>query len=296
MQVSNRAHGKVIIMGEHAVVYGANALAIPIKSLQIKTTVSTCSELIMKSKNYEGLVEEAPSEYAGLVDLIKKLTKGKTCRLVFEGEIPIARGLGSSATVALSTARALNDFWSLGLSESDILRLTNEAEMINHGKASGLDAAVVNSNAPIFFNKETGAHQFNASLKSHLLIMDTGQIGNTKEAVMLVKSELAGEKVKLMDELSTLPDLTKEAWINNEPEKVGQYFRKAQTILSSFKLSTKRIDKIVEISDQFAFGTKISGGGLGGIVIALCPSFEICEKIAKLCTDEIDQYWIEDLS
>ena len=69
------------------------------------------------------------------------------------------------------------------------MEITNHAEMINHGKASGLDAATVNSDYLVFFNKQDGPKQLSQKLGATLLIMDTGELGNTKVAVQSVKTK-----------------------------------------------------------------------------------------------------------
>ena len=161
MQTSCTAHGKVILIGEHSVVYGYDALAMPIKALHITTSVEeTAGTTWMDTALYHGPFFEAPDDSNGLKYVVRELCKraGKEIpvKLTYTGEIPIERGLGSSATVALGTTKALSQFLGLKLTEQDIMDITNHAETINHGKASGLDAASVNSESLVFFSKQAG--------------------------------------------------------------------------------------------------------------------------------------------
>ena len=86
------------------------------------------------------------------------------------------------------------------------------------------------------------------------------------------------------------------AWLTKDTAKIGEIFKQAQIILSSFKLSTAKIDRIIKIANQNgSLGSKISGGGLGGIVIALCPSRDIAQLIVNKVKNNIVNYWIEEI-
>lgn len=302
MKSSYLAHGKVILIGEHSVVYGYDALCMPIKSLHIKTTVEDSDEMWMDTARYHGPFFTAPDEYNGLKYVVKtmleKAGSKQNLKITYTGEIPMERGFGSSATVALGTTKAMNQFFNLNLSEQEIMAVTNHAEMINHGKASGLDAATVHSDYLVFFNTKMGPKKLAAKLNSILLIMDTGQLGNTKEAVTKVHQQMqqtqsAKDKIA---RLGVLADETKKAWLKQDDKMVGKIFNEAQKILVSFGLSTSKIDQLQKIALQNgALGFKLSGGGLGGIVITLCPNKEVAENIANKCQDLISGSWIEEI-
>ena len=298
------SHGKVILIGEHSVVYGKNAFAIPIKALNIKTSIEQTSyaNTQMITNNYQGDFLEAPTAYNGLKYIYQTLTSSldptPSLQITYEGEIPIERGLGSSAVVALGTTKALNDFFHLDLTEKQIMKIANHAEMINHGKASGLDTATVNSNYLVSFNKSDGPTALKAHLGASLLIMDSGQLGNTKQAVKLVQQQYktTSDGKERIDQLGTLADEFKSAWLTKDTAKIGEIFKQAQIILSSFKLSTAKIDRIIKLANENgSLGSKISGGGLGGIVIALCPSRDIAQLIVNKVKNNIVNYWIEEI-
>ena len=200
-KIEVKAHGKVILIGEHSVVYGYDALALPIQSLNITTTVEeTDGPTWMDTTHYHGAFFDAPAEYNGIKYIVKTLLErvknAPNLKITYTGEIPMERGFGSSAVVALGTTKAVSQFLGLTLSEAEIMEITNHAEMINHGKASGLDAATVNSDYLVFFNKQDGPKQLSQKLGATLLIMDTGELGNTKVAVKSVKKQMDESNLK----------------------------------------------------------------------------------------------------
>ena len=302
-KVEVKAHGKVILIGEHSVVYGYNALALPIQALNISTTVEeTAGPTWMDTNHYHGAFFVAPDEYDGIKYIVKtmlaKVADAPDVKITYSGEIPIERGLGSSAVVALGTTKALSQFLNLNLDHDEIMEITNHAEMINHGNASGLDAATVSSDYLVFFNKQDGPQQLSQKLGATLLIMDTGELGNTKVAVQAVKKQMdeSDLKKKQIARLGELATATQENWLKQNAEEIGKIFNEAQSILASFDLSTEKIDNICKIAnDNGALGTKLSGGGLGGIVIALCPNQATAQKIAQKSQANFDNYWIEEI-
>ena len=231
------SHGKVILIGEHSVVYGKNAFAMPIKALNIRTSIEQTSyaNTQMITNNYQGDFLEAPTAYNGLKYIYQTLTSSldptPSLQITYEGEIPIERGLGSSAVVALGTTKALNDFFHLDLTEKQIMKIANHAEMINHGKASGLDTATVNSNYLVSFNKSDGPTALKAHLGASLLIMDSGQLGNTKQAVKLVQQQYktTSDGKERIDQLGTLADEFKSAWLTKDTAKIGEIFQLLST-------------------------------------------------------------------
>lgn len=300
--VTVRAHGKVILIGEHSVVYGKDALALPIAALNISTTIENNSQNWMDTNHYHGPFLDAPSEYDGLKYVFQTmLDKAKTTqniKVTYSGEIPIERGLGSSAVVALGTTKAMNEFFDLNLSDKEIMAITNHAEMINHGKASGLDAATVHSDYLVFFNKQDGPKIIKDKLGATLLIMDTGELGNTKQAVTSVRKQYdsSDENKEKIERLGYLASQTRKLWSKHLALEIGKLFNESEDILASFGLATEKIDQICKISKESgAYGAKLSGSGLGGIVIALCPNQKIAQEISQKAQPYYSNYWIEEI-
>lgn len=297
------SHGKTILIGEHSVVYGYNALCLPVKGLTLTTTVAPSdngSGPNLCTTHYHGLFAEAPDEYAGLHSLVQGLILDQNLpskvSLTYSGEIPMERGLGSSAAVALGTVRAIDTYYNLGMDEKDIVEWANKSENITHGGASGLDVATVKSDHLVSFNKADGPQEITSQLGAYLVISDSGELGSTKEAVGQVRAQVAesAEKKSSLDELGDLANTAIEAWNASNVSQFGSVFNKAQEILSSFALSTKAIDRINRVAmENGAIGSKLSGSGLGGVVISLVRDALAAQQLRQKLRGVARDVWIE---
>lgn len=297
------AHAKAILIGEHAVVYGADALSVPLTSLTLTALVEADpAGPTLNTDGYCGDFDEAPQLFSGIrflfTELVEKPGRDTRVRLTFDSHIPMARGLGSSAASALATIRALNSYYGLNLSEPEIISLGNRAEDIVHGKASGLDLQTVNSDQLVSFNKESGFTHIPGNLDAWLVIADTGVEGSTKEAVAMVRDQRDSSPLMRhrLDELGTLSRRAKQAWKQKDSLQLGTIFDAAQEILVSFGISTSTIDKLVDVArDAGALGAKLSGSGLGGVVIALANTRELAHNVAQALRPHAHGVWVEQL-
>lgn len=297
------AHAKAILMGEHAVVYGHDALAVPLTSLKLTTSISPDSEgLTLDTGTYHGLFEKAPRSFGGIQfvvrDLIERHHVDDHIRITYRSTIPMTRGLGSSAASALATIRSVNDWYSLGLSEQEIMEIGNHAEDIIHGKASGLDLHTVNSDQLVIYSKADGFRQVAGKLGAFLVVSDTGQMGQTKAAVAQVREAMdsSAQARRDIDQLGSLSAQAITCWMTHDVTKMGSLFNQAQTILSHFGISTPLIDLHVATARKAgAIGSKLSGSGLGGVVISLAQTREQAQHIADALAGISTGVWIEEI-
>lgn len=304
MQSKVITHGKVILIGEHSVVYGFLALALPTPSIQIETVLTEIAtpDNQLVTSDYDGPLESAPANYGGIVfaatELVHKFQIDQKFSLTFNGEIPEERGLGSSAAVALGTIKVLQKHFNLHLTNDEITSLANAAETINHGSASGLDVATVSSNHLISFTKQSGLTQVREKLGAYLVIADSGELGNTKQAVAQVRGQLRENPARSngLAQLNHYAELTLQSFTQHDSVLLGEQMNAAQRVLHGFDLSTAKIDALIdEALANGALGSKISGGGLGGIVISLAADQAVAEQI-KLAQNKIAKnIWIEEI-
>ncbi len=284
-----KAHSKIILMGEHSVVYGYPAIAIPLK--QIKTICKITKSNKKLEFNYNDTLSMA-------VYYALKYIKIRNAYIKYEvdSEIPSRRGMGSSAAVSIAAIRSVFDYYNQKLTYKILTYLVNKAEKVAHGNPSGLDAKTCMSNKAIKFIKNKGLSMIDLDLNAHLLIADTGIYGQTKEAVEKVK-ELGEKAIPILGNIGLFTNEVEKNIREKKLKLIGENMTNAHKELKKLGVSCKKSDNFVEKAiENGALGAKMSGGGLGGCVIVLIENEEkvkkIEEKLKKLGAVRI---WIEKL-
>lgn len=303
MRVGNgKSHAKIILIGEHAVVYGTRAIAIPFFKTRCKASVRDSDEVKIVSGVYSGLLENAPSSMESIVSLIRELTRNLNLpklEYIIESEIPISSGMGSSAAVASSIVEAVYDYLDLDLSDSSRFEWIQFSERIAHGNPSGIDALTTTHDDALLFQKGYGAVKFPSKLNAYLVVGQTGEPGNTKEAVSAVKRKVTEEnKEHVINEIGVTVEECFEEYQNGNVEAVGKTLTKVQKKLKELDVSTPIIDEMVDLAlESGALGAKLTGGGRGGCVIALARNNEDANKLKKAWEDYNNQEsWILNLN
>ena len=269
------SHAKIILMGEHSVVYGQPAIALPLPSVQLSVTLSSRqdNQRIIKSRYYHGSLENLPSSMIGIKKLIDTLSARFNDQetgwdLKIESQLPAERGMGSSAASAIAIIRAFFDYYDEPLDRTLLLQLADVEEQITHRSPSGLDAATVSSDKPLFYVKGRIGVPIEMNLDASLVIADTGKKGATKEAILAVKDELKNNNEKAEEHIKHLGELvnqTKDYLVQNDIVKLGDALNFAQTDLAALNVSDPSLDHLIHVArDNGALGAKLTGGGRGG--------------------------------
>ena len=284
-----KAHSKIIWMGEHSVVYGYPAIAIPLQGIEVECRIYPADEKI-HFDYYDTLSTAvyAALEYLNHTDVAISYD--------IRSEIPQKRGMGSSAAVSIAAIRAVFDYFEQSIDMETLEILVNKAEIIAHSNPSGLDAKTCLSDKAITFIRNIGFSTLDLDLDAYLIIADTGIYGNTREAV----EKVAQAEENNLPHLAALGDLTEQvqkAITEKAIQKIGPLMTKAHAELQAIGVSIDKADQLVEISlENGALGAKMSGGGLGGCIIALTETKGQAEKISKALTEGgAVQTWIEKL-
>ena len=301
-----KSHGKTIIMGEHAVVYGYPAFAIPLLSTPVIVKIKQSQENSLISKYYAGVIEKIPDSLSGVKYLINLLdrelnTSHINYTISIDSGLPIERGMGSSAAIAAAITRAFFDLFDQPLDHQTLLEYVNKSETITHGKASGLDALTVSSEYPIKFGKDVDPKQFTFNSDGFIVIADSGVKGKTKETVADVRKMYDQDHEKIGAYLKQLGDYATQAnnyLVKGNLKQLGLVFSLANEILTKLKLNIPKTDKLIDAANNAgALGSKITGGGRGGCIICLAHNLKNAQMIQKaLIKTGAEQTWIQPLS
>ncbi len=305
-----RAHAKAILLGEHAVVYGTPALALPVPQLTVTASAGWSSQagdaqgdlsFTMTGSASRAVVTQASDGLRRLTDAFKA-RMGVPGRphldVILDGAIPPGRGLGSSAANSRAIVLALADLFGRELSESTAFDLVQTAENVTHGRASGVDAMTVGASAPLLFH-EGRAQELSIGCEGLFIIADSGTAGSTREAVELLRegfrSQAAGRE-RFLRAAARLVDEACHALAGGEPALLGARMTDYHELLRAAGLSTGRIDTMVEAAlGAGSLGAKITGGGLGGCVLALTQPERARQVAGQLHEAGAVQTWVVPL-
>ena len=284
-----KAHSKIILIGEHAVVYGYPAISLPLLEVEV-----TCR--VLPAETPWRLFEEDTLSMAVYASLEYLTIKDACIRCQIESAIPEKRGMGSSAAISIAAIRAVFDYYDAQLSQETLEILVNRAEMIAHMNPSGLDAKTCLSDQPIRFIKNVGFAELAMDLSAYLVIADTGVYGHTREAIQVVESK-GKEALPFLHALGELTQEAEEAIKHKDAEKLGEILSGAHENLKEIGVSSQEADSLVETAIHHgALGAKMSGGGLGGCIIALAANLEQAQELAQRLEEKgAVQTWIESL-
>jgi len=279
------APGKVILFGEHAVVYGRPAIAVPVTQVGAQVTVErgVGGGILIQAKDL-GLshtMGQAPVDEAlePVVSLVGSTLEYLGVRLppplviTITSSIPIARGLGSGAAVSTALVRGLSEHFGRELGPEEVSDLVYEAEKFHHGTPSGIDNTVISYGRPIYFVRGEPPQIFKVGKPFLLAIGDSGVESPTKVVVEEMRRRWEREPSRyetLFDQIGRVVERAKEKMEEGNLEGLGSLMDENQALLWDLGVSSPRLDGLVKVAREAgALGGKLSGAGRGGSVIAL---------------------------
>lgn len=282
---SASAPGKIILFGEHAVVYGQPAIAVPVNQVHAKATVmpnitgsSGEVRIVAPDVGLDSLIEHLTPENP-LGAAVRSVTSSlgvdhlPACILKVNATIPVASGLGSGAAVSVAIIRALAGFLGQPLPNEKVSALAYEIEKIHHGTPSGIDNTVVTYKQPVYFVKGQPVEIFSVAKPFTIVIGDTGILAPTKESVGDVRTTWQADPAyyeRLFSAAGSIAKTARQAIEGGHPEWLGPLMNENHALLQEIEVSSSELDDLVKAAKEAgAMGSKLSGGGRGGNMIAL---------------------------
>lgn len=275
MKQEASAPGKIILLGEHAVVYGMPAIAVPISTLRACAVIKAKNiPLTIRSADFAANPDASPNPLERMRAMALDYFQSPHPRgeIIIRSDIPIARGLGSGAAVSAALGRAIAMLLGRAIPDDVLNRLVFEVEKIHHGTPSGIDNTVVVYEKPVYFVKDQPIETLEIKQPLHILIADTGQAALTREAVANVR-QLYQRSPQTQTMLETIGLTVEQARVcirDGEHVRLGELMTENQQQLQWLNISSSKLDRLVDSAlAAGALGAKLSGGGLGGNMIAL---------------------------
>jgi mevalonate kinase len=299
------APGKIILFGEHAVVYGRPALAIPVTQVHADVEIldSDSSGIWIHAPDVDLHAElntlPANHPIASVIHNFLFLSRvphtqplpqrGRGARfsnldIKITSTIPVASGLGSGAAVTVALIRALSSHLNHPMTDEQINAFAYEIEKLHHGTPSGIDNTVVTYARPVYFVKGQPIETFRVGQPFTIVIGNTGIPAPTRESVGDVRRLWEADKVKWESVFDQVGEIAKKARATIEKGKIdelGKLMDQNHALLQEMTISSPELDRLVSAARQAgALGAKLSGGGRGGNMIALVEP-EKADAVAK---------------
>ncbi len=273
---SHRACGKCILLGEHFVVYGTPALALPVTSVGIEARVEESGEPGWELHTSTDLVDEdAQRSRQMLASAVRDLGLDPHAprRVVVESTIPLGHGLGSSAAFSVSLVGAIAAAAGRELSPDELRQRAHALEKLVHGTPSGIDDAVVTVQKPVWFVRGETVEVLRPPAQPRLVLASSGAPGSTGQAVAMVRglSEARPDPFSVLcKQAGEAAHQGRQALMSGDWPALGRCMDKVHALLQQIGVSTVALDRLVDAAlEAGALGAKLTGSGMGGFAMAL---------------------------
>ena len=306
MKSISSAPGKVILFGEHFVVYGVKAILASIDK-QVTVTSKTIPEKIIHIKSSLGEITESkslqiekinsplkPFLYIATKMIQKYHYTGGGIEVEINSEIPSGVGLGSSSACCVAAAASISGLFTK-LSKDKILELAIEAERTIFKETSGGDCTVCTYGGIMEYDKEDGYKKIGDKFDFQLIITNSNITHSTDKVVTEVKKFKGKNKEEfesLCKKEEKLIYKVNDLLIKNNFSDLGECMRQNQEYLEKIGVSNDSLNSIIKKANETCFGSKITGAGEGGCVISLVDDSNI-EKTLDGLSENYDSFSVK---
>ena len=279
------AAGKIILLGEHAVVYGRHAVAVPIINAVTASVSKSDSGTTLTVPDWGLSASIDSSSDAGIdatVNMIRSRLAVRNIGFNIDVKSSLSRGmgLGSSAAFAVAITHAMARCMKLDLDVAELNDIAYASEKIAHGNPSGIDNTVSSYGLALLFRKKADLNIRELALDGlpPLLVAFSHEPGSTLEQVAAVRQRREQQPDAydaIFDQIDRLSVAGAEALIAKQYEALGSAMNICHGLLNAIGVSTPDLERMVAIArESGAIGAKLTGAGGGGSIVALCPGDE----------------------
>ena len=294
--VSASAPGKVILFGEHAVVYGQPAIAAPVTGVHVKVIVqpnplqpSGSIEIESPAVNFHATRSELPEQHPlhilfQQIEQTLQISRLPAMKIRINSTLPAGAGMGSSAAVSVAMIRAITHFVGLPLDNEGVNRIAYEVEKAFHGTPSGIDNTVITYQMPIYYVRNQQPQLIHVKEPITLIIANTGEAPSTAEMVAGVRQrwqQYPQRYEKIFRQIGCLVESARQILEQGSWQQLPPLMEENHQLLQQMGVSSPALDELVKSALQCgAYGAKLTGGGGGGNIIALVQP-EQADQIAR---------------
>jgi mevalonate kinase len=286
------APGKVILFGEHFVVYGVKAILCSINKRVTVTAEKISEKKILINSEIGNIILEPNKSISEINSPLKpfyylanKVIKNQDTgiQINIDSEIPLGAGLGSSSACCVAGAAAIFKLFG-DISKKEILEHAIEAEKTIFENTSGADCTVCTYGGIMEYDKKQGFKKIENEPNFQLVIVNSNIKHSTEAMVSKVKQfEIKNKEefTKLSDQESKLVKDVLKLLKENNTAKIGEKTNQNQEYLETIGISNNELRKIIEIGQKSSFGAKITGSGGGGCIFAITDESNLDETLKE---------------
>lgn len=279
-----RGRGKVILLGEHSVVYGKPALAAGLAA-GVTTTAEPSPAFILECQPWDVRVDPTSDEQLGraFAAVLEGYAQKTPVHVRADVELPGGAGLGCSAALGVAVVDALDAAYGVERTPEERADFSLAWERVFHGNPSGVDNTMAACGGIAMFTKGQPLERVHARRPLPLVIAHSGESSSTKEVVDHVRRQHDKEPKRIGEVFDAIEALVRNAKLAVEAgdlKGLGQLMDMNQAMLSALMISTEKLETLCRNArNAGALGAKLTGAGGGGCMIALAPDMDAAQKI-----------------
>lgn len=296
------AHGKIILIGEHSVVYQKGAIVAPFYQASITVEIRPSNDgITIDSLYHHGPFFTPGAPIEGLQALLRAFflkydLPPYNFHITITSTMLSRRGLGSSAAVAKAFTEALFNYFSLPYHRRDLVEFIQISELVYHAKPSGIDMNAILSDDILWYQNGTFT-PITLKYPLFLVVADSGEASQTKIAVLEVAEKVKSGDVSVIEAIDRLGNLAKTARHALEGGTLPQFantLNQAQSELHTIGVNSAKLQSLInQALEHEALAAKLTGGGQGGCMFALFNEYYKCDKFVKLLSEQgVAHTWI----